>query len=727
MRHLLDWLPPWQTGRTVPLQRALIVPFVLQIVAAVGLVGYISFRNGQQAVYNLSSQLRTEIVERIKQQLQSYIEIPHSINRINGNSVFKGDIDISRATGEHQFWQQAKIFSYTNLIYCATDIDGSFLGVGRNEADQSLQLVIYNDSTNHIANYYGMNITGDRTYLLSTGDRPFDPRVRPWYTAAKAAGGPTWSDIYLDFDTQLPTITASLPIYEEFGNGFIGVCATDFILPEEMSRFLRTLKVGESGKTFIVERSGTLVSTSTAEDLLIAGHDDAARRREAVESENPLVQGAAEYLNQRFGNLNNIQRSHQLEFTVDGKRQFLQVLPFRDGRGLDWLIVVVVPEADFMAQIHQNTRITIVLCAIALLVAIWLGLHTSRWLARPILKLDQASRQIANGNLDQTVTVKGVDELEALANSFNSMAQQLQRSFTNLQDSEATNRALVQAMPDLLLRVRQDGLYLDIQGEGRTQIHNANHFKVGSSVHECLPTELANEWMHYVQQALTTGKIQVYEQRLQAAQGRRIEEVRMVALCESEVLIIVRNITERKEVEQALQIAEEKYRSIYENALEGIFQSSPAHRYISVNPAMARIHGYSSPLDMVEQITDISKQIYVDAIAYQQFRQQIETAGQVEGFEYQAYCADGVIIWLSENARAVYDDSGTLLYYEGIVQDITERKRKERDLKRQLEELQIEIDHQKRERDVAQITQTDYFREIQAAANSFNLDDFWDE
>lgn len=701
------------------------MPFVLQVVAAVGLVGYISFRNGQKAVYDLSYQLRSEIVARIQQQLQSYVEIPHSINRINGNSVFKGDIDISRATGEHQFWQQAKIFSYTNLIYCATDIDGSLLGVGRNETNQALQLVIYNDSTDHIANYYGMNITGDRTYLLSKGDRPFDPRVRPWYTAAKAAGGPTWSDIYLDFDTQLPTITASLPIYEEFGNGFIGVCATDFILPEEMSRFLRTLEVGESGEMFIIERSGTLVSTSTAEDLLI-GSNDAARRREAVESENPLVRGAAQYLNQQFRNLNNIQRSQQLDFTVDGKRQFLQVLPFNDGRGLDWLIVVVVPEADFMGQIHQNTRITIFLCAIALLVAIWLGLHTSRWLAQPILKLDQASRRIADGNLDQTVTVRGVTEIEALAHSFNSMAQQLQRSFADLQESEATNRALIEALPDLLIRVRSDGMYLDIQGENRTQIYQAETFQVGRYVHESLPIELANERMHYMQQALATGSIQIYEQRFQFDHRRHVEEVRMVALSNSEVLMIVRDITERKEVEDALRIAEENYRSIYENALEGIFQSSLDNRYISVNPAMAHIHGYASPLEMVQQVMHIGKQIYVDAIAYQQFRQQIETAGQVEDFEYQAYRVDGSIIWLSENARAVYDDSGKLLYYEGIVQDVSERKRKEQHLKRQLEELQIEIDHQKRARDVAQITQTDYFQEIQAAAETFDPDTFWE-
>ncbi len=95
------------------------------------------------------------------------------------------------------------------------------------------------------------------------------------------------------------------------------------------------------------------------------------------------------------------------------------------------------------------------------------------------------------------------------------------------------------------------------------------------------------------------------------------------------------------------------------------------------------------------------------------------------GFDYRIYRRDGSIIWVRENSRAVVDDNGVLLYYEGILQDITERKRIENDLRRQLEELRIEIDHQKLEQDVASITQSGYFQEIRAAIAEVDLDEFW--
>ncbi|MCZ0902022.1 HAMP domain-containing protein, partial [Microcoleus sp. HI-ES] len=101
-------------------------------------------------------------------------------------------------------------------------------------------------------------------------------------------------------------------------------------------------------------------------------------------------------------------------------------------RGLDWLIVVVVPEADFMEEINANTRSTILLCLLALVLATLLGIRASRWITHPIFRLSKASRAIASGQLDQKVEVNGIDELGILAQSFNQMAQQLRESFAAL-------------------------------------------------------------------------------------------------------------------------------------------------------------------------------------------------------------------------------------------------------------------------------------------------------
>jgi len=123
--------------------------------------------------------------------------------------------------------------------------------------------------------------------------------------------------------------------------------------------------------------------------------------------------------------------------------------------------------------------------------------------------------------------------------------------------------------------------------------------------------------------------------------------------------------------------AEEKYRGIFENAIEGIFQSSPDGRFIAANPAMARIFGYDSAEELINDRRDIASQHYVDPRRRKLFEQLINEKGVVQDFELQAYRKDGSTIWTSENVRAVRDESGAVLYYEGIVEDVTQRKQVE--------------------------------------------------
>ena len=126
-----------------------------------------------------------------------------------------------------------------------------------------------------------------------------------------------------------------------------------------------------------------------------------------------------------------------------------------------------------------------------------------------------------------------------------------------------------------------------------------------------------------------------------------------------------------------VQQAEEKYRSIFENAIEGVFQSTPEGGFITVNPSMARILGYESPAEVIATITDIAHQLYVHPEARAKASQIQEECGLLHGFEFEAYRKDGEKIWLSVNRRSVWDDNGTEVYQEGSIEDITERKRVE--------------------------------------------------
>ena len=119
-------------------------------------------------------------------------------------------------------------------------------------------------------------------------------------------------------------------------------------------------------------------------------------------------------------------------------------------------------------------------------------------------------------------------------------------------------------------------------------------------------------------------------------------------------------------VAETLQ-ATEKYRSIFENSVEGIFQTTLDGQYLSVNPALARIYGYDSPEKLIAELRNISRQLYVDPERRRQFREALEKRETVLNFESRVYRADGTIIWISENARVVRDARGMPLYYEGTV------------------------------------------------------------
>jgi PAS domain S-box-containing protein len=136
-------------------------------------------------------------------------------------------------------------------------------------------------------------------------------------------------------------------------------------------------------------------------------------------------------------------------------------------------------------------------------------------------------------------------------------------------------------------------------------------------------------------------------------------------------------IAERKRVEAALRTAEEQYRSIFENAVEGIYQTTKDGHYLVANPTLARMYGYDSVAELQASVTDISERLYVKPQRRAEFQRLIEQAGELHQFDSEIYRKDGSVIWISEHARAAYDDAGAFLYYEGTVEDITERKRNE--------------------------------------------------
>ncbi len=412
------------------LRSLLIVPFVLQIFAAVGLTGYISLRNGQQAINDLATRLRSEVSLRIDQHLGTQLDTARNLAQTNADAIELGLLDPKDPAELGQFfWKQLKLHDIGYISFAYTT--GDFAGAGRFFEDGRVTVDEVSRQRNGNLDWYiyNTNSQGQRT-TLAIDNGPYIPKEEGWYKEPARAGQPLWTVYQWQSPPYTLSISANSPVYDQ-NKKLIGVVGVDQRL-SQISNFLRELKVSPSGKTFILERTGLIIASSAKENpyKLVNGK---ATRLNASNSQDALIRATTQHLTKQFNNLNQIQQSQTFEYVLDGQRQFVRVAPWKDEWGLDWLVVVVVPESDFMAQINANTRTTILLCLGALGVATILGFFTSRWITKPILKLQEASQLISSGHLDQTVQVQGIDELESLADSFNQMAGQLKTSFIELE------------------------------------------------------------------------------------------------------------------------------------------------------------------------------------------------------------------------------------------------------------------------------------------------------
>ncbi|MDF0556708.1 hybrid sensor histidine kinase/response regulator [Kamptonema sp. UHCC 0994] len=420
--------PTTANSRKFPLRGVLVVPFVLQIFAAVGLTGWLSLRNGQKAVNDVVTQLQREVAYRIEQKLEVYLAVPPTINQINADAVSLGLLNSQDLKKTSKYlWKQIQIFDSVTNIAIANQ-EGTFIAAERLE-DGKLIIRIAEQSTGNL-NSYTANENGESGQLLKSFPN-FDHRELSWYQDAVRIGKPTWGNVFMRVGVQTrPTITNDRAIYKN--SNFLEVLTIALDL-SDISKFMSQLKIGKHGEAFIIEKSGKLIATSTLEKFFSEGNDGKPQTIKATESRDVMIRSTADYLAKYRGGLDRITTQTGFKLKLNGQEQFVEILPLSNRQGLNWLIVIVVPESDFMEQINANTRTTILLCLLALVVATIMGIFTSNWIAQPILRLSQASQAIAKGELSQKIELNGVDEIEVLAESFNLMAQKLQGSFTALE------------------------------------------------------------------------------------------------------------------------------------------------------------------------------------------------------------------------------------------------------------------------------------------------------
>jgi hypothetical protein len=188
-------MPPFKLATRIPhkfrLSTTIVVPFVVQIVVAVGLVGYLSYRNGQESVNRLASQVRVEVASRTQQVLEAYFKTPHQITKSNINALRLNHINLENKEGvEQYFTAQLQIYPLLGSMFVGTP-DGTMIYVGR---ESNGSLVSSTTLTFPQRTFYELDKEGNRDKFQKFDK--FDPRVRSWYKNAVTQKGQAWSGVY---------------------------------------------------------------------------------------------------------------------------------------------------------------------------------------------------------------------------------------------------------------------------------------------------------------------------------------------------------------------------------------------------------------------------------------------------------------------------------------------------------------------------------------------------
>ncbi|MFN3926410.1 MAG: EAL domain-containing protein [Pseudanabaenaceae cyanobacterium] len=392
------------------LRVVLVVAFVVQTCVTVGTLAFISLRSSQQNTKELAGKIREQAILRLRQHLDEYLQSPHTVNQLTQSAIDRGFIDPQNLDQLRDFFLvQIRTFPVRYIGF--SSLEDRFVGVDR-PPDGSLQIDLRLRAGK-------LQVFNERFQKVKEID--YAPHREAWYLQGLTANQPIWSNIYQWNDRpDIQAIAASQPLYDRRRN-LVGVIGTDLTL-NQIDQYLQTIQITPNSRIFVVERSGLLVASSVAQPV-------GKERLALANSPDPLAQTASQLLRDRYPDLRTISDMYD-----QYNDTFIQVTSYRDQRGLDWLIVLVVPTRDLMGQVNENTRLTLTLWGIATAIALGIGWLIARWLAKPIQKLNEDTQHIAldpefaysTGQIDCSVESSWIVELSGLARSFRQMAIRLQ-------------------------------------------------------------------------------------------------------------------------------------------------------------------------------------------------------------------------------------------------------------------------------------------------------------
>ncbi|MGA9377866.1 MAG: PAS domain S-box protein [Phormidium sp.] len=627
----------------LPLWWVLMIPFLLQTVGTTALLGYLSYGHGERAVIDLIDRLMDERSDRIQDQLNAYLNIPRQFVQINRLTIEQKSLNINNSNQLKQYFQQQiQTFpALTSLSWGSVQGNQVFAPPG--------SLIVLKDDN------------------------------------AVKAGRQTWTPIYPDAVLSRPGMNFSTPVYQT--GKFQGVL-TSGILLSDLSRRLKSLRFSSTGQVLILERSGNLVASSTEEQVFVRDvKGNSLVRLRVTDSQNQVTRLLGQHLFSQWHDLNQIQTPEHFDLWVEDRRLFAQVTPFRDGYGLDWLVVTVIPESDFMGEIQAGRRTTVLLCLLTLVVAIGSGTFMANRFSFRMNRLNQLSDAIAAGNLGARLPADSpVVEVRDVAQSFNLMADQLQSLFDRfenaLQESEERFTTIFRASPDpISITSLAEGRFLEVNnrmiefyGYSREELIGRTAVELGFWTNVAVRQQF-KRLLHKQR------RVDNLEVTFSTKSGELKVVLLSAELCNLQgldaVIVITRDISDRKKTELALRQSEAKFSELAAASPAVIYtllvKDRECMQFEYLSPAAEEIH--EIPIaDLLRDGSLILNQIVPeDMISYQKAVDHTWKTGEQFQAECRIITPSGKTKWLSMNSRPQRRETGEVVCH-GITIDITDRK-----------------------------------------------------
>lgn len=430
------------------LRQLLTVPYVILVLLAALLIGTLSYSAGRDAVNTLSNLMLNETVSRIVQAVDRHISGSEAVLEtafpadVPPPGSVADDLDILR----ERLWLATTIHRDPNNYAYYGNRSGQFIGLYRHSA-QDAELRLRTDGQSHRSIYSFSRIRGELG-KPEVESAVFDPRERPWFEAGQSNDDQTWTEVYIDFKTLELVATRARRVQGTDGQ-FEGVVATDMSL-RHLDDFLDGLTLSPNGVAFVVEHDGKLLATSRGPHLR-EGDDEADRRLNAEESDDPLVVATYEAVKRFVSERNSLSGAGAFK-GPDGKTVQAGFARLQDSAGLDWLVAVATPRADFMGSVSRNVRRTAIMSLVACALIVLLGYYILYRIARNLRQFSLAARRMGEGDLSATVPVDRNDEIGELAKAFDGLQRRL---LTDRLTGIANREAMVRRLEDRLVRNRR--------------------------------------------------------------------------------------------------------------------------------------------------------------------------------------------------------------------------------------------------------------------------------